>query len=173
MQQLHPKAFWIFFLHFLFTIGLLGLFLSFSSIWPFISATQSELGKGPITLPWGWIILGIIFWIIFCYIWAKLTYRFWRYQLAEDALKVEKGIIWKKYISIPYERIQNVDIYRGVLARIFGLSDLQIQTAGYSGGYGRYGKGESEGKLPGIDMQLAEQLREELVKKAKGAKSGI
>jgi len=86
-------------------------------------------------------------------------------------MKIEKGVIWKKYISIPYERIQNVDIYRGILARILGLSDLHIQTAGYSA-YGKHGMG-SEGRFPGLDTRTAEQLREQLVKRAKGTRQGL
>lgn len=167
MEKLHPKVVWIFFFQFLFAPLFLGFFIA-----PLLIVIQRKISEEAVVLPWGWLILGFFLYIIFCYIWAKLTYRFWRYQLTEDAIKIEKGVIWKKYISIPYERIQNVDIYRGVLARLLGLSDLQIQTAGYSGGYGKYGRG-TEGKLPGIDIQTAEQLREDLIKKLKGTKQGL
>ena len=79
-------------------------------------------------------------------------------------------MIWKKYVTIPYERIQNVDIHRGLIARLLGLSDLNIQTAGAStmvyrgrggGGFG------AEGRLPGISCEIAEQLRDELVKRSR------
>lgn len=112
--------------------------------------------------------------IIISYIWARLSYRFWRYQLTEDAYKSERGIIFKRYVSIPYERIQNVDIYRGILDRLLGLSDLQIQTAGYgaAGGHGLRGFG-SEGRLPGLSKEKAEEMREELIRRAKGGKSGV
>ncbi|XOB41403.1 MAG: PH domain-containing protein [Candidatus Nealsonbacteria bacterium] len=172
MEKLHPKAVWIFFFQFLSTFLFFGFFIAIFLIVPLLMMIQKKIGEGTVALPWGWLILGLFLYIIFCYIWAKLTYRFWRYQLTEDAIKIEKGVIWKKYISIPYERIQNVDIYRGILARLLGLSDLQIQTAGYSGGYGRYGGG-IEGKLPGIDIQTAEQLREDLIKRIKGTKQGL
>lgn len=82
-------------------------------------------------------------------------------------------MIWKKYVTIPYERIQNVDIYRGIFARILGLSDLQIQTAGMSatvGSYGISGAG-AEGRLPGVSQEEAEKLRDELVKRAHGSKN--
>jgi len=171
MQQLHPRAFWLFFFQFLSVFGIIGIILIVSFMPAIMGALL--LSKGLTNFAWGWLILAIILWIVFCYIWAKLSYRFWRYQIAEDAVRVEKGVIWKKYISIPYERIQNVDIYRGILARILGLSDLQIQTAGYSGGYGRYGRGDSEGRLPGLDVKVAEQLRDELIKRAKGTKQGL
>lgn len=173
MEQLHPKAVWLFFFQFLFGFGIIGFLIALFFITPLFTTIQKAISEEAVTFPWGWLIFFFLFYLIFCYIWAKLTYRFWRYELAGDAVKIEKGVIWKKYISIPYERVQNVDIYRGILARLFGLSDLQIQTAGYSGGYGRYGRGRTEGRLPGLGVQTAEQLREELVKKVKGTKQGL
>jgi len=122
-----------------------------------------------------WLIFFGLY-IIFCYIWARLTYKYWQYELAEDAFKKESGVIWKKYVSIPYERIQNIDINRGVFARILGLSDIQVQTAGASAvSYGRGGLAGvgAEGRLPGIGKDMAEKLREELIKRAKQSRQPI
>ena len=47
------------------------------------------------------------------YIWARLSYKNYRYRLTDLALEKELGVISKKYVSIPYDKIQNVDIYRG------------------------------------------------------------
>ncbi len=171
MEKLHPKAVWLFFFQFLFAFGIFGFIIVLVFVAPLLATVQKRIGQGSVAFPWGWVIFGFLLYIIFCYIWAKWTYRFWRYELAENAVKIEKGVIWKKYISIPYERVQNVDIYRGVFARIFGLSDLHIQTAGYSG-YRQHGRG-TEGRLPGLDSQIAEQLREELIKKVKGTRQGL
>jgi len=177
MEKLHPKAVWLFFWQFL-LIGGLSVVLPF--LFTILGILPALHQEGEINLPWildlaqspwGWVISILLLYTAFCYIWAKWTYQFWRYQLDKSAIKIEKGVIWKKYISIPYERVQNVDIYRGVFARILGLSDLQIQTAGYSG-YGRHGRG-TEGKLPGLDVQMAEKLRDELVKKIKGSGQGL
>ena len=107
------------------------------------------------------------------YLFAKLGYNNWKYELTPDALRIEKGVIWKRYVSIPYERIQNVDIFRGILARMLQLSDLHIQTAGQSGGSGFGSLTGGEGRLPGLDMQLAEQLRDQIINLAKGKKSGV
>ncbi len=114
------------------------------------------------------IVFSIIFiiLIIFDYIWAKLSYHFYRYELAEDAYKSERGVIWKRYVSIPYSRIQNVDIYRGLLARLLGLSDIQVQTAGY----GAPNAISSEGRLPGLSKEEAEKIRDELIRRVKEAK---
>lgn len=172
MEKLHPKAVWLFFFEYILRFIVLLAFLAGVSI-P-ITVEILKAGKLPnfsLFLPW--LVLIIFIYFIFCFVWAHLTYHFWRYQLTEDTLKIEKGVIWKKYISIPYQRIQNVDIYRGVIARILGLSDLQVQTAGYSGGYGRYGYGRTEGRLPGLGKEVAEELREELIKRVKGTKQGL
>jgi len=126
------------------------------------------------------VSLGILnlFWLIIpaflviLWIWAKLTYRYYLYELTEDGFRKEHGVIWKKYVTIPYERVQNVDIYRGVIARLLGLSDLHIQTAGASAQYSRYGALglSAEGRLMGLSREDAEKIRDELIKRAKGSK---
>ena len=83
------------------------------------------------------------------------------------------GIIWKKYSNIPYERIQNIDIRRGILARLFGFSELLIQTAGYSGGGLRYRRRRSifsapahvEGYIPAVPINSAEEIRDFILNK--------
>ena len=170
MESLHPKAIWLFFFRFI-SAGFVLLFV-FSFFW--LSPIIEIFGRTVFGLILSLLVI-FVFYILFCRFWAGLSYKAYKYQLTEDVFKKEHGVIWKRYVSIPYERIQNVDIHRGVLARILGLSDLMIQTAGYAGMTGRHGIGgrEPEGKLPGISHEKAEQLREELVMKAKGKKSGV
>lgn len=171
MQKLHPKAVWIFFIR-----SIWGGLLLFIVIATFVIGLLSRMLKESFSLKltylW-WFLLILVFYVIFCWIWAKLTYHFWRYQLTEDAFKKEYGVISKKYVSIPYDRIQNVDIYRGIIERIFGLSHITIQTAGY-GAIGGESRGfGGEGYLPGLDKNVAEELRDELIRKAKGTKQGL
>lgn len=172
MQQLHPRAVWLFFFGSIGKFIPVGFFGIFALI-IFISTIVSFSLEGTLLQSFSPVLFMIGFLLLilsFSYLIAKLSYRYWRYEIGEYAVKIEKGIIWKKYISIPYDRIQNVDIYRGILDRLLGLSDLQIQTAGYSGG--RYGRG-SEGRLPGLDPKIAEALREDLVKRLQGSRQGL
>ncbi len=166
MQKLHPKAVWIFFFQFLFA-GLFFLFFLVMFLAPILARKTAMLPFGILKF-----MLPLALYLIFCYVWAKLTYHFWLYDIAEDAYKMEQGVIWKRYVSIPYERIQNIDIHRGVIARLLGLSELRIQTAGFGGQTGKWGA-FAEGKLPGIEKEKAEQLREELISKVKGKKQGL
>lgn len=173
MHKLHPKAVWLFLSQSLFGYIFLFLILGFfyfvmsGNLAATFSNTDINMLHIVNIFMLGFIIL-IFVSLIPSFIIAHLTYENWKYELTEAAVKIEKGIIWKKYISIPYERIQNVDIHRGVFARILGLSDLQIQTAGYSGYV------QTEGRLPGLDQVLAEKLRDELIKKLKNpTKQGL
>ena len=174
MKQLDPKAVWLFFISFVLRAFIPIIFLSIYG-----AVILSDLGKsldngGEFSfgfLNWLWIIIPVF--LVLCFVWAKLTYHFYRYELTDAGFRKELGVIYKKYVTIPYDRIQNVDIYRGILARILGLSDLNIQTAGMSATVGRYGisGGGSEGRLPALSLEVAEQLRDELIQRARQVKN--
>src|SRR3989338_5468130 len=153
MKQLDPKAVWFFFFSFILRSFIPIIFLS---IWglAFLGDLNENFNDGEVSfafLNWLWIIIPAL--LVLCFVWAKLTYHFYRYELTEAGFRKELGVIYKKYVTIPYDRIQNVDIYRGILARLLGLSDLNIQTAGTSMQTMR-----GEGRLPGLSREVAEQL---------------
>lgn len=73
----------------------------------------------------GVIVLTIVF-IIFSVVgWMKFTY-----QLEEDQLRIEQGIFIRKKRTISKNRIQSIDLSQNVIHRIFGLTKVQIETAG-------------------------------------------
>ena len=99
---------------------------------------------------------------IFCsWIYSKYAWNFYKYSLEERYFKIEKGIIWKTYNSIPYKKIQNIDISRGIFDRLLGLSNVNIQTAGQKSPLAPI----YEGRLPGLSVQTAQDLQKELLEK--------
>src|SRR3989344_3819696 len=134
MQKLDPKAVWLFFINSVFGFLFLAVFVLFFAGISFFGEEIDQYNTFSSLLSdilwWLWIVVPAV--IILSFISAKLTYHFYKYELREDGFRKEYGIIWKKYVTIPYDRIQNVDIYRGILDRMLGLSDLNIQTAGAS-----------------------------------------
>lgn len=167
MEKLHPGAKWKFRIESYFGLIIISLFFFV----PFLIGTrESDLFSSPI------LLLSIVF--LFCFIliaeiFIHWAYKNWKYELTQDSLKIEKGVIIKKYKSIPYERIQNVDITRGIIARIVGFSTIDIQTAGYSAYAAKGGMGQSEGHLPAVSIGGAEKIREFLMKKIIGKKQGL
>ena len=165
-QQLDPKAVWLFFLRSIF------VFL-FISIWIGGFGLTTTLTESSESSVLGIVLVIFLVVLVFSFIWAKLTYHFYRYELTEEGFRKELGVIFKKYVTIPYDRIQNVDIYRGILARILGLSDLNIQTAGMSASVGRFGVSGAgaEGRLPALSREVAEEVRNELIRRARQTKN--
>lgn len=171
MQQLDPKSVWLFFIssifRWFFFVAVLVVYGAIIFLDESIFVSTATFGF----LGWLWVIIPAI--LIFFWVWAKMSYHFYRYELREDGFRKELGVIRKKYVTIPYDRIQNVDIHRGVIARILGLSDLNVQTAGASvqmSRRGTWGFG-AEGRLPGLSREVAEQLRDELIKRSRQSRT--
>ncbi|MDD5133241.1 MAG: PH domain-containing protein [Candidatus Nanoarchaeia archaeon] len=158
-NKLHLGAKWIF---------RINSYIKFLSLWIIVAGIlfgmlTNKIFNTFIIYP----ILGTILITLVCgEIYAQLAYRFWAYEFREDGFRSERGIIWKKYSNIPYTKIQNVDIQRGIFARIFGFSSIMIQTAGYSA------QTSSEGYIPAVSIVDAEKIRNFLMKKI-GKKDGL
>ena len=59
------------------------------------------------------------------------------YQLREDDLLFRRGIMFQRFVAVPYGRMQLVDINRGPVAALLGLSELKFVTAAASTGVDR------------------------------------
>lgn len=155
LKNLSPKAFWLFFLKKAGGLFFLLIFIFF----------QLAFLEGPMV-----IIFAVIFFLIMSgifFLWAKFEYKFYKYGMSQNGFQKEYGIIAKKYVTIPYERIQNIDMSQTLLERILGLYDINIQTAGMSVSMGRFGPRRAEGMLPGISKEEAENLRDELIRRSR------
>lgn len=85
------------------------------------------------------------------------------YILREDDLVFRRGIMFERIVSVPYGRLQLVDVTRGPLLRATGLATLKFVTASVSTGV----------NLPGLTLPEAEALRDELVALAETRRSGL
>jgi uncharacterized membrane protein YdbT with pleckstrin-like domain len=93
-----------------------------------------------------------------------LVYKNYKYCLAENSLKIKRGIINKEEIAIPYRQIQDVNIKRDLYFQMMGLSRILILTAGQDDETSK--DGESEGILPALDKDLAEWFQAQLLERA-------
>ncbi|WNY28752.1 hypothetical protein MmiEs2_09550 [Methanimicrococcus stummii] len=107
-------------------------------------------GLFPIAIAGFAFILLII--AVFVFIWMQRYYNSIVYHLNDTEMTWKRGVWFKKTGIVPYNRITNIDISQGPVMRIFKISNLQIQTAGNSGG-----KAGSEISI--IGMEDAEPLR--------------
>ena len=85
------------------------------------------------------------------------------YQLRDDDLLFRRGIMFQRFVAVPYGRMQLVDINRGPLARAVGLTELKLVTAAAASGV----------TIPGLPEQDAEELRDRLVALAESRRAGL
>ncbi|WP_082475272.1 PH domain-containing protein [Frigoribacterium sp. Leaf263] len=86
-----------------------------------------------------------------------------RYQLRDDDLLLRKGVMFVRFVAVPYGRMQLIDINRGPVVRALGLSDLKFVTAAAASGV----------TIPGVPADDADALRDRLVGLAESRRAGL
>ncbi len=114
--------------------------------------------------PWAWLgVLGVVViaawaaWVIHRQVgaisWVEL----------DEEIVIRKGRLFRTLVSVPYGRLQYVDIQSGPLARAFGVASCEIHTA----------SPESGGSLPGLPTAEAEALRARLAARGEAQRAGL
>jgi uncharacterized protein len=117
-----------------------------------------------VVTPWVWLgVLGVLVlavwaaWVIHRQVgaisWVEL----------EEEIVIRKGRLYRTLVSVPYGRLQYVDIQSGPLARAFGIASCEIHTA----------SPESGGSLPGLPTAEAEALRARLAARGEAQRAGL
>lgn len=83
-----------------------------------------------------------------------ISYRYIWYEYAGDEFSYYSGIISKKRVHIPYQRIQSINQKASLFQRIAGVCTVSIETAG--------GAENKAVILPYVEKSAAEALRREL-----------
>ncbi|MBM6399315.1 PH domain-containing protein [Phycicoccus sonneratiae] len=81
----------------------------------------------------------------------------------DEEIVIRKGRLFRSLVSVPYGRLQYVDIQSGPLARAFGIASCEIHTA----------SPESGGSLPGLPTAEAEALRGRLAARGEAQRAGL
>jgi len=80
-------------------------------------------------------------------------YRRFEYELTEDSLDIASGVFSRREREIPLRRVQNVDVTRSLVARLLGLAEVDVETAG---------GGSTEANLRFVSREEAGRLQEEV-----------
>ena len=81
----------------------------------------------------------------------------------DEEIVIRKGRMFRSLVSVPYGRLQYVDIQSGPLARHYGIASCEIHTA----------SPESGGSLPGLPVAEAEALRSRLAARGEAQRAGL
>ncbi|MHB1295744.1 MAG: PH domain-containing protein [Anaerolineae bacterium] len=85
----------------------------------------------------GWVYVAFflgatILWVLPTLVLIGLYCRTIRYALSGAEIVVKKGLLTKTEKIVPYAKVTNVELKRGIWDRLLGLGTLQIHTAGFS-----------------------------------------
>jgi len=89
--------------------------------------------------------------------------RSWGYAERQDDLLVRHGVLWRTIVVVPYGRMQFVDVYAGVVDRMFGLAKVQLHTA----------SAHSDAFIPGLRPEEAGRLRDRLASRGEARLAGL
>jgi uncharacterized protein len=103
-----------------------------------------------------------VFWLV-SMVFVPFRVRAMKYRLREDDFVFRRGIIFQRQVAVPYGRLQLIDVTRGPVARVLGLSELRLVTASASSGV----------VIPGIVRDRALSLRDHLVAVAETRRAGL
>lgn len=92
-----------------------------------------------------------------------LSWRFTTFVIDDGEARVDSGILWKKSRRVPFERLQSVDIHEPLVARVFGLAELHLDSAGGA---------ESRTTVRYLTLARASELRALLVRRAHTVSTG-
>lgn len=91
-------------------------------------------------------------------------YGNWGFEIRDDHLYIQHGVLKKTYSMVPFVRVQHVDTDRGPVDRALGLSTLRVYTAGSKG---------ADIKIPGIEKTEASDLQKKLRDSAISSEKGF
>ncbi len=131
--------------------GLLwGLFLLFFPVAYLLLVNLLPLWDLPELYGWlGTAAVGV-FTLVVAVIIPRLKMHFWRYEIRDDEIDIQHGIIVIRRTLIPMNRVQHVDTEHGPVMRFFGLATLRISTAA------------TNHRIPALSREKAAELRGEI-----------
>lgn len=122
-SKLHKKYFKVLF------INILLIFLSLFGVF-FLLAKFQLNEKIPTYIPYIYFSLGIVFFLVMLYYIFSFSKR--QYAIRERDITYKSGLFFKKITTVPFSRVQHVEVDEGPISRMYQLASLSVYTAGDS-----------------------------------------
>ena len=82
----------------------------------------------------------------------------------EFAFHIERGLMSKNSIAIPFRQVQNVNHEQSFSEKMWGVARVVVETAGTDD----VKNSHSDGLLPLLDVDTAQMLEQELLRRSSG-----
>ena len=84
-----------------------------------------DMGRDSLLTLAGFVVVCVVIWFVSELWWRKLGFK-----IDEEEVSLRHGVLSNSFRSARYDRIQAVDVVESVIARIFGLAQVRVETAG-------------------------------------------
>ncbi|HET7328080.1 MAG TPA: PH domain-containing protein [Nocardioidaceae bacterium] len=95
--------------------------------------------------------------------WLPRNVSAWRYAERDDDLLVSRGRLLRRLTIVPYGRMQVIDVEAGPLESRLGIASVELVTASAS----------TNAKIPGLPLEVAQDLRNRLTAKGEATAAGL
>ncbi len=85
--------------------------------------------EGPLWIFMICTVIPLLYTYIFVYLFPKLRWLRWRYEVRDQEIELQHGIFVIKRTLVPMVRVQHVDLEQGPLLRKYNLAAITISTA--------------------------------------------
>ena len=102
---------------------------------------------------WVWIVPALGAFLLASLGGAWLGWMRFRFLVGDDEVIIESGVLSRQHRTIPFDRIQDVGIEQGLIARALGIARVGFETG--AGGAGK----ENDAALDAIGLDAAQALR--------------
>ncbi|HET8864977.1 MAG TPA: PH domain-containing protein [Gracilimonas sp.] len=106
-------------------------------------------------------IIGLFLYLTIAFIFPKLRWKRWKYDVSDKEIDMLRGIIIKKRTLVPINRVQHVDTRQGPVYRKFELASVTISTAA------------TTHEIPALDNETADELRNTISTLVRKVKSDV
>ena len=116
----------------------------------------AAIGYLAATGSWRTALLLLLAIAVFLVVGVFLHWRRFEFRVGANEIRIDSGIFNRNHRSIPFDRIQDVDISQGPVARLLGLARVKFETGGSAEAK------DDDGALAAIALQRAEALRDQV-----------
>lgn len=100
---------------------------------------------------WMWIVPAVLAFLAISLVAAWFQWLRFRFLVGDDEVAIESGVFARQHRTIPFDRIQDVSIEQGLVARALGIAKVGFETG--AGGQ------ENDAQLNSIGLDAAQALR--------------
>jgi membrane protein YdbS with pleckstrin-like domain len=138
------------------TQGVIGTVLYALALTAFFLLVPGDAGTLVTLVRWLGPVVVVVYGVLAIGVRPRLRYRVHRWEVTDEAVFTLTGWLTRTWTLVPISRIQTVDVTRGVLQGLFGLSTVVVLTASSQGTV----------RMPHLETYVARRVADDLAHRA-------